>query len=99
MPPELRAGLPFEAPGASTTWGFHATYNGTTNPVPTITCSGPSQGSSSATLSGPRQPLGVNTAAWDTDFLDAAIPGALSAANRFQGSGSGTGATVSCAAT
>ncbi|HEY2673508.1 MAG TPA: cellulose binding domain-containing protein [Rugosimonospora sp.] len=69
------------APGASTTWGFHATYNGSSNPVPVVTCSGPSQGSSSATLSGPLQPLGVNTAAWDTDFLDPVIPGALSAAN------------------
>ncbi len=69
------------APGASATWGFHATYNGTSNPIPTLTCSGPSQGSSSATLSGPLDPLGVNTAAWDTDFADAAVPGELSAAN------------------
>jgi Cellulose binding domain len=69
------------APGASTTFGFHSTYNGTSNPVPTINCAGPSQGSSSAALSGPLDPLGVNTAAWDTNLLDAAIPGDLSAAS------------------
>ena len=69
------------APGASTTWGFHATYNGTANPAPAITCSGPSQGSSSATLSGPLDPLGVNTAAWDTNYLDPAIASNLSAAS------------------
>jgi alpha-L-arabinofuranosidase len=34
-----------------------------------------------ATLSGRLDPLGVNTAAWDTNYLDAAIPGALSAAH------------------
>ncbi len=68
-------------PGASTTWGFHATYNGTSNPVPTVTCAGPSQGSSSATLTGPLTPLGVNTAAWDSNFPDSAIAGDLSAAN------------------
>lgn len=69
------------APGASTTWGFKATYNGTSNPVPAVTCSGPSQGSASATLSGPLQPLGVNTASWDTNFVDPAIASSLSAAN------------------
>jgi Cellulose binding domain len=68
-------------PGESATWGFDGDYNGTSNPVPTVTCSGPSQGSSSATLSGPLDPLGVNTAAWDTNFLDPVIPGDLSAAN------------------
>ena len=66
--------------GASTTWGFHADYNGTSNPVPTITCAGPSQGSGSATLSGPLDPLGVNTAAWDSNFTDPAIASDLSAA-------------------
>jgi cellulose binding protein with CBM2 domain len=68
------------APGASTTWGFHATYNGTSNPVPTVTCSGPSQGSSSAVLSGSIDPLGVNTAAWDTNFVDPAIATSLTSA-------------------
>jgi hypothetical protein len=69
------------AAGASTTWGFHADYNGTSNPVPVITCSGPSQGSGSATLSGALDPLGVNTAAWDTNFTDPAIATDLSAAH------------------
>src|SRR5579884_493092 len=69
------------APGASTTWGFHGTYNGTSNPVPTVTCSGPSQGSSSAVLSGPLTPLGVNTASWDTNFVDSAISTDLNAAH------------------
>ncbi|MGH6653747.1 MAG: cellulose binding domain-containing protein, partial [Actinocrinis sp.] len=69
------------APGASTTWGFHGSYNGASNPVPTTTCSGPSQGSSSATLAGPLTPLGVNTASWDTNFVDPAISTDLSAAN------------------
>jgi hypothetical protein len=69
------------APGASTTWGFHGSYNGTSNPVPAVGCSGPSQGSSSATLSGPLTPLGVNTASWDTNFPDAAISSSLSAAH------------------
>src|SRR5215472_13063059 len=69
------------AAGASTTWGFHADYNGTSNPVPAITCAGPSQGSGSATLSGPLDPLGVNTAAWDTNFTDPAIASDLSAAH------------------
>jgi hypothetical protein len=68
------------AAGASTTWGFHADYNGTSNPVPAITCAGPSQGSGSATLSGPLDPLGVNTAAWDSNFTDPAIASDLSAA-------------------
>jgi len=68
------------AAGASTTWGFNADYNGTANPVPTVTCSGPGQGSASATLSGSLDPLGVNTAAWDTNFLDPAISSDLSAA-------------------
>jgi Cellulose binding domain len=69
------------ASGASTTWGFDADYNGTSNPVPTASCAGPSQGSSSATLSGPLDPLGVNTAAWDTNFTDPAIASDLSSAN------------------
>jgi hypothetical protein len=69
------------AAGASTTWGFDGDYNGTSNPVPTVSCAGPSQGSSSATLSGPLDPLGVNTAAWDTNFTDPAISSDLSAAS------------------
>ena len=69
------------APGASATWGFHATYNGSSNPIPTLTCSGPTQGSGSATLSGPLAPLGVNTASWDTNFVDPAIATSLSAAS------------------
>ncbi|MBS2963158.1 cellulose binding domain-containing protein [Actinocrinis puniceicyclus] len=69
------------APGASTTWGFHATFNGTGNPVPAVTCSGPSQGSSSAVLSGSLTPLGVNTASWDTNFVDPAISTDLNAAH------------------
>ena len=69
------------APGASTTFGFHGTYNGTSNPVPTVNCSGPSQGSSSAVLSGPLTPLGVNTASWDTNFVDSAISTDLNAAH------------------
>jgi hypothetical protein len=69
------------ASGASTTWGFDADYNGTTNPIPTVTCAGPGQGSASATLSGSLDPLGVNTAAWDTNFTDSAISSELSAAN------------------
>jgi hypothetical protein len=67
--------------GASTTFGFDADYNGTSNPVPTITCAGPSEGSGSSTLSGPLDPLGINTAAWDTDFTDPAISTALSKVN------------------
>jgi hypothetical protein len=69
------------AAGASTTWGFDADYNGTSNPVPTLTCAGPSQGSGSAVLSGSLEPLGVNTAAWDTNFTDPAIASDLSAAS------------------
>ncbi|WP_225850811.1 cellulose binding domain-containing protein [Streptomyces sp. HPF1205] len=69
------------APGASTTFGFHATYDGTSNPVPAVTCAGPSQGSSRATLSGSLDPLGVNTAAWDTDFTAPAIADDLSSAD------------------
>jgi hypothetical protein len=69
------------ASGASTTFGFDGDYNGTTNPVPTITCAGPSEGSGSATLTGSLDPLGVNTASWDTNFTDPAIASDLSAAN------------------
>jgi Cellulose binding domain len=69
------------AAGASTTWGFDGDYNGTSNPVPTVSCAGPSQGSSSATLSGPLDPLGINTASWDTNFVDPAIASDLSAAD------------------
>ena len=68
-------------PGQSATWGFDGDYNGTSNPIPAVTCTGPTQGSSSATLSGPLDPLGVNTAAWDTNFLDPAISTDLSAAS------------------
>lgn len=69
------------APGASTTFGFKADYNGTSNPVPAIVCSGPSEGSASTVLSGSLDPLGVNTAAWDTNFMDPAISSDLSKAN------------------
>ncbi|HEY3867376.1 MAG TPA: cellulose binding domain-containing protein [Actinocrinis sp.] len=69
------------ASGASTTFGFDGDYNGTSNPVPTITCTGPSQGSGSATLAGSLDPLGVNTASWDTNFTDPAISSDLSAAD------------------
>lgn len=69
------------APGQSATWGFDGDYNGTSNPIPPVTCTGPSQGSASATLSGPLDPLGVNTAAWDTNFVDPAISSDLSAAS------------------
>lgn len=68
------------AAGASTSWGFHATYDGKNNPLPTVTCTGPTQGSSSKKLSGPLEPLGVNTASWDTNFVDASIATDLSAA-------------------
>lgn len=68
-------------PGQSTTWGFHATYDGTNNPIPEVTCTGPSQGSASAALSGPLDPLGINTASWDTNFVDPSIASDLSAAN------------------
>ncbi len=69
------------AAGASTTFGFDGDYNGTSNPVPALTCSGPSEGTGSATLSGSLEPLGVNTAAWDTNFTDPAIASDLSAAS------------------
>ena len=39
------------------------------------------QGSSSSTLSGGFDPLGVNTAAWDTNFLDPSVPKAMSQAD------------------
>jgi len=68
-------------PGQSATFGFNADYNGTSNPAPTLTCTGPSQGSGSATLSGPLDPLGVNTASWDTNFTDPAIASDLSSAS------------------
>jgi len=67
--------------GQSTTFGFDADYNGTSNPVPVVTCAGPSQGSGSATLSGPLDPLGVNTASWDSNFPDPAIASSLSSAS------------------
>jgi hypothetical protein len=69
------------ASGASTTFGFDGDYNGSSNPAPTLSCAGPSEGSGSATLSGSLDPLGVNTAAWDTNFTDPAIASDLSAAN------------------
>jgi Cellulose binding domain len=68
-------------PGQSATFGFDGDYNGTSNPVPSVTCTGPSQGSGSATLTGSLDPLGVNTAAWDTNFPDSAVTSSLSAAN------------------
>ncbi len=68
------------APGASTSFGFNATFDGTNNPIPAITCAGPSEGTSSATLSGPLDPLGVNTAAWDTNFTDPQIATQMSSA-------------------
>ena len=68
------------APGQSATWGFHGSYNGTANPAPAVTCTGPTQGSASATLSGPLDPLGVNTASWDSNFTDPAVASELSAA-------------------
>jgi hypothetical protein len=69
------------AAGASTTFGFVADYDGTANPMPTVTCAGPNEGSGSATLAGPLDPLGVNTAAWDTNFTDPAIATSMSSAN------------------
>lgn len=69
------------AAGASTSFGFNATYDGTHNPVPVITCAGPSEGTSSATLAGSLDPLGVNTAAWDTNFVDPQIATQMSAAD------------------
>jgi hypothetical protein len=68
-------------PGQSTTFGFDGDYNGTSNPVPTVSCAGPTEGSGSATLSGPLDPLGVNTASWDSNFPDAAISSSLSSAS------------------
>jgi hypothetical protein len=69
------------SPGQSTTFGFDGDYNGTSNPVPTVSCGGPSEGSGSATLSGSLDPLGVNTASWDTNYADASIAPALSSAH------------------
>jgi hypothetical protein len=69
------------SPGQSATFGFNADYNGTSNPVPVATCAGPSQGQGSSTLNGPLNPLGVNTASWDTNFTDPAIASSLSAAS------------------
>jgi hypothetical protein len=69
------------SPGQSTTFGFNADYNGTSNPVPVVSCAGPSQGSGNATLNGSLDPLGVNTASWDTNFPDPAIAGSLSSAS------------------
>ena len=68
------------ASGAAATFGFDVDYNGTSNPAPAVSCVGPGEGSGSATLTGSLQPLGVNTAAWDTNFTDSAIAGDLSAA-------------------
>jgi len=68
-------------PGESTTFGFDGDYNGTSDPVPAVSCAGPSQGSGSATLSGSLDPLGANTAAWDTNYTDPSIASQLSAAN------------------
>jgi hypothetical protein len=67
-------------PGQSATFGFNADYNGTSNPVPTVSCVGPSEGSGSATLTGLLDPLGVNTASWDTNFPDSPIASSLSSA-------------------
>jgi hypothetical protein len=69
------------APGQTISFGFNADYNGTANPVPVINCAGPSQGNSSATLAGSLDPLGINTAAWDTNFVDPSIASQMSAAN------------------
>jgi hypothetical protein len=69
------------AAGASTTFGFDADYNGTSNPAPTAGCVGPSEGTGSAALTGSLDPLGVNTASWDTNFTDPAIATDLSAAD------------------
>ena len=68
-------------PGESQTFGFDADYNGTSNPVPSVSCAGPTEGTGSATLNGSLDPLGVNTASWDTNFTDSAIASSLSAAN------------------
>jgi hypothetical protein len=69
------------SPGASTTFGFDGDYNGASNPVPALLCAGPSQGSGSATLKSSLDPLGVNTASWDSNFPDAAIASSLSSAS------------------
>jgi len=69
------------SPGQSTTFGFDGDYNGTSNPVPALSCAGPSEGSGTATLNGSLDPLGVNTASWDTNFPDAAIASSLSSAS------------------
>ena len=69
------------SPGQSATFGFDGDYNGTSNPVPAVSCAGPSQGSGSATLTGSLDPLGVNTASWDTNFTDPAIASSLSSAS------------------
>ena len=69
------------SPGASTTFGFDGDYNGTADPAPAVSCTGPSEGSGAATLSGSLDPLGVNTASWDTNFTDPSIPSALSSAH------------------
>jgi hypothetical protein len=67
--------------GESTTFGFDGDYNGTSNPVPVVSCAGPSEGVGSATLSGPLDPLGVNTASWDSNFPDSAVTSDLSSAS------------------
>src|SRR5215469_5066053 len=68
-------------PGESQTFGFNADYNGTSNPIPTVSCVGPSEGSGSATLTGSLDPLGVNTASWDSNFPDSSIASSLSSAS------------------
>lgn len=68
------------AAGATTSWGLHATFDGANNPIPTVTCQGPSQGNARSTLTSSLEPLGVNTASWDTNFVDASIATDLSAA-------------------
>src|SRR5215469_16992325 len=68
-------------PGESQTFGFNADYNGTSNPVPTVSCAGPTEGTGSAALTGSLDPLGVNTASWDSNFPDAAIASSLSSAS------------------
>jgi hypothetical protein len=68
-------------PGESQTFGFDGDYNGTSNPVPSVSCTGPSEGTGSASLNGSLDPLGVNTASWDTNFPDSAVTSALSTAN------------------
>ena len=69
------------SPGQSATFGFDGDYNGTSNPVPAVNCSGPSEGTGSATLNGSLDPLGVNTASWDSNFPDATIASSLSSAS------------------